>query len=137
MTRTRFIEWSDRHGPFDTIVDGANVGMYNQNFEDARFNFSQVERLMALLREERGPDAKPALLVLHQRRVKGGPANAPRAAGLIHKWRENSACSDSFRIPALIFFSRRAVHVARRLKRRLVLVVCGGECRPEWDAGDE
>jgi proteinaceous RNase P len=91
-TYYRFVEWSKRYGPFPTIVDGANVGMFNQNFEDARFNFPQVERLMALLREERGPDRKAALLFLHQRRVKGGPANAGRAAGLIKQWRESGAC---------------------------------------------
>ena len=87
-----FIEWSQRHGPFDTIVDGANVGMYNQHFEDAHFNFNQVEKLMALLRDERPADSKPALLVLHQRRVRGGPASAPRAVNIIKQWRENSAC---------------------------------------------
>jgi len=85
------VEWSERHGPFDTIVDGANVGMFNQNFEDARFNFHQLERLMAHLREERGAEAKPALLVLHQRRVKGGAANAPSAGNLIRQWRNNRA----------------------------------------------
>ena len=115
-TKARFIEWSERHGPFDTIVDGANVGMYNQNFEDARFNFAQVERLMALLREERGPEAKPALLVLHQRRVKGGPANAPRAASIINQWRENSALSNPPPAALHLPSHRRALHVTRRLK---------------------
>ena len=87
----RFIEWSTRHGPFDTIIDGANVGMFNQNFEDAKFNFNQVERLLAHLRAERGEDSKPVLLVLHQRRVRGGPAGAPHAVKLIKQWRDNSA----------------------------------------------
>jgi proteinaceous RNase P len=32
----------DRHGPFDAIVDAANVGLYNQNFGDGGFNFFQV-----------------------------------------------------------------------------------------------
>lgn len=34
--------WLDRHGPFDVIVDGANIGLYNQNFSDGGFNFFQV-----------------------------------------------------------------------------------------------
>jgi len=34
--------WLDRHGPFDVIVDGANVGLYNQNFSDGGFSFFQV-----------------------------------------------------------------------------------------------
>ena len=86
-----FIEWSARHGPFDTIIDGANVGMFNQNFEDAHFNFHQVEKMLAQLRSDRGPDAKPVLLVLHQRRVRGGPANTHSAVRLIQSWRANSA----------------------------------------------
>ena len=86
-----FIEWSERHGPFDTIIDGANVGMFNQNFEDAHFNFHQVEKMLAQLRSDRGPDAKPVLLVLHQRRVRGGPANSHTAVRLIQSWRANSA----------------------------------------------
>ncbi len=86
------MEWSERHGPFDTIIDGANVGMFNQNFQDAKFNFNQVEKLMAHLRSERSEDAKPVLLVLHQRRVRGGPANAPFAVKMVKNWRANSAC---------------------------------------------
>lgn len=34
--------WLDRHGPFDVIVDGANVGLFNQNFGEGGFNFYQV-----------------------------------------------------------------------------------------------
>jgi hypothetical protein len=34
--------WLDRHGPFDAIVDAANVGLYNQNFGDGGFNYFQV-----------------------------------------------------------------------------------------------
>jgi hypothetical protein len=67
--------------------------MYNQNFEDAKFNFNQVEKLLAHLRSERAEAEKPLLLVLHQRRVRGGPANAPYASKLVKTWRENSACA--------------------------------------------
>jgi hypothetical protein len=65
--------------------------MYNQNFEDAKFNFNQVEKLLAHLRHERTEAEKPLLLVLHQRRVRGGPANAPYASRLVKNWRDNSA----------------------------------------------
>jgi proteinaceous RNase P len=103
----RFVEWSAKHGPFDTIIDGANVGMFNQNFEDAMFNFNQVEKMLAQLRSDRGPDAKPVLLVLHQRRVRGGPANANNAVRLIQSWRANSAFMRASH-------SRRLAHVALR-----------------------
>ena len=67
--------------------------MFNQNFQDAKFNFNQVERLLARLRSERSEDAKPVLLVLHQRRVRGGPAHAPHAQKLVQTWRSNRACA--------------------------------------------
>jgi proteinaceous RNase P len=35
-------EWLDRHGPYDFVVDGANVGLYQQNFADGGFSVSQV-----------------------------------------------------------------------------------------------
>jgi proteinaceous RNase P len=66
--------------------------MFNQNFQDARFNFNQVEKLLAHLRSERSADAKPVLMVLHERRVRGGPAKAPNAIKLIRSWEANSAC---------------------------------------------
>ena len=34
-------EWLQRHGPFDAVVDGANVGLINQH----SFKFSQVSGL--------------------------------------------------------------------------------------------
>ena len=33
--------WLDQHGPFDAVVDGANVGLYGQNW-DQSVNFHQV-----------------------------------------------------------------------------------------------
>lgn len=87
-----FVEWSKENGPFDTIVDGANVGMFKQNFENSEFNFNQVERLLAMLRNERDDATTPLLLVLHQRRVRTGPAKKPYAVRLIQSWQAGSAC---------------------------------------------
>lgn len=41
--------WLNRHGPFDAIVDGANVGLFNQNFVDGGFNFHQVPVFLLIL----------------------------------------------------------------------------------------
>ena len=35
-------EWLEVHNHCDAIVDGANVGLYQQNFADSGFNLSQV-----------------------------------------------------------------------------------------------
>lgn len=47
-----FYEWLDeRKGlPFTTIVDGANVGYYQQNFNGGRFSFHQIEFVVDSLR---------------------------------------------------------------------------------------
>ena len=45
-----FVTWLKRRGPLPFLVDGANVGMYNQNFSGSGFNFHQVEKVMHRLR---------------------------------------------------------------------------------------
>lgn len=45
-----FVRWLKRRGPLPYLVDGANAGMYNQNFSGSGFNFNQVEKVMGRLR---------------------------------------------------------------------------------------
>ena len=45
-----FVRWLKRRGPLPFLVDGANAGMYNQNFSNSGFNFDQVEKVMRRLR---------------------------------------------------------------------------------------
>lgn len=49
--------------------------------------FPQVRRLLDELRANRADDAKPALLVLHERRVMFGPAKSHQNKALIADWR--------------------------------------------------
>ena len=37
-----FKDWLEKHGDFQFIVDGANIGLYQQNFADGGFSVSQV-----------------------------------------------------------------------------------------------
>lgn len=73
-------------GPYDIIIDGANVGMHGQSYEGAQFNFSQVRRLLDELRASRAEGLKPPLLVLHERRVSYGPAKSNVNRQLIADW---------------------------------------------------
>jgi len=34
--------WLEKHDSYEAIVDGANVGLYQQNFADGGFSISQV-----------------------------------------------------------------------------------------------
>lgn len=82
----RFQEWLRRHGPFDTVVDGANVGLVKQQF----FNFFQLKSVVNQLREM-SPSKRLPLVILHQSRVNGGPAQNPKNKQLIETWKKAGA----------------------------------------------
>ncbi|CAI5998021.1 unnamed protein product [Closterium sp. NIES-64] len=87
-----FKAWLARHGPFPAVVDAANVGLYNQNFAQGGFNFWQLHSIAKAVAalgpagsgggsEAGSASAAPRLplLVVHHKRVKGGPAAEPFA----------------------------------------------------------
>ncbi|KAL3838540.1 hypothetical protein ACJIZ3_023131 [Penstemon smallii] len=82
----RFQEWLQQHGPFDAVVDGANLGLANQHI----FNFHQVKRVVNQLREM-SPSKKMPLVILHQSRVTGGPAQHPNNKKLLDSWKKAGA----------------------------------------------
>ncbi|GLJ04718.1 hypothetical protein SUGI_0001890 [Cryptomeria japonica] len=81
-----FQEWLEKHGPFDAIVDGANVGLY----KDATFNYSRLNNI-AIGIQQRSPSKKFPLIIIHNRRSKGGLADNPRNKQVIEKWRKSGA----------------------------------------------
>ncbi|XP_024526419.1 proteinaceous RNase P 1, chloroplastic/mitochondrial [Selaginella moellendorffii] len=78
-----FQEWMAEHGPFDAIVDGANVALFNQNFSAGGFSFSQLNSVVTELSNQHG---KSPLVILHKRRVTGGPAASPQSQELLKQW---------------------------------------------------
>jgi proteinaceous RNase P len=66
----------ERKGPLPYLVDGANVGMYNQNFQESKFNFNQNERVMAHLRPS-------AAGIQKERKAQFGGAAAGAAAAAV------------------------------------------------------
>lgn len=85
-----FQEWLDHHGPYDFIVDGANVGLYQQNFADGGFSVSQLSSVVNVLRQ-RSPKKKWPLILLHNKRATGVPADNPYNKQLIEDWRKAGA----------------------------------------------
>lgn len=67
-----FQAWLRRHGPFDAVVDGANVSLVHQ----VTFSFQQLKCVVNQLREM-SPSKKLPLVILHRNRVKRGPATDP------------------------------------------------------------
>ncbi|XP_011077156.1 proteinaceous RNase P 1, chloroplastic/mitochondrial [Sesamum indicum] len=82
----KFQEWLQRHGPFDAVVDGANLGLANQH----TFSFPQIMRVVNQLRQI-SPTKKFPLVVLHQSRVSGGPAQHPNNKKLLETWKRAGA----------------------------------------------
>ncbi|XP_010260408.1 PREDICTED: proteinaceous RNase P 1, chloroplastic/mitochondrial-like isoform X2 [Nelumbo nucifera] len=81
-----FQEWLLQHGPFDAVIDGANVGLINQR----NFSFLQLNSVVNRVRQM-SPSKRLPLIVLHSRRVKGGPAQNPNNKKLLENWRKSGA----------------------------------------------
>ncbi|CAJ2661196.1 unnamed protein product [Trifolium pratense] len=81
---SHFQEWLEKNGPFDAVVDGANVGLANI----AHFSFSQLDYVVRQLREL-SPSKRLPLIILHMNRVTGGPAQSPNNRRLIENWKKN------------------------------------------------
>ncbi|KAF6166020.1 hypothetical protein GIB67_012917 [Kingdonia uniflora] len=83
-----FQEWLDNHTEFGAIVDGANVGLYQQNFADGGFSFSQLEAVVKEL-YERSQRQWP-LVILHNKRIRPLMDNASSRI-LLEEWRSKGA----------------------------------------------
>ena len=58
-----------RHGPFEVVIDAANVALYNQNFAGGGFNVQQIEQLVAQCAAQIPGACHPPLVILHENRV--------------------------------------------------------------------
>ncbi|XP_027344418.1 proteinaceous RNase P 1, chloroplastic/mitochondrial-like [Abrus precatorius] len=81
-----FQRWLQRHGPFDAVVDGANIGLANGH----KFSFSQLNSVVEQL-HQMSPSKRLPLIILHKNRVTGGPAQNPKYRRLIENWKNNGA----------------------------------------------
>uniref|UniRef100_A0A7N0T721 ribonuclease P n=1 Tax=Kalanchoe fedtschenkoi TaxID=63787 RepID=A0A7N0T721_KALFE len=82
----QFQDWLKEHGPFDAVIDGANVSLVNQK----NFNFRQLNIIVNKLREI-SPTKKLPLVILHTSRVHGGAAKIPYNKKLLDHWKNAGA----------------------------------------------
>ncbi|PHT45731.1 Proteinaceous RNase P 1, chloroplastic/mitochondrial [Capsicum baccatum] len=82
----QFQDWLQRHGPFDAVVDGANVGLISQR----NFNFSQLRCVVNKL-QQMSESKKLPLVILHKNRTTGGPAQHPNNKKLLESWKKAGA----------------------------------------------
>ena len=53
--------WLQRHGPFDAVLDGANIALFGQNVDRGAFSFAQIEAALGRLRAD-GSGMRPLLV---------------------------------------------------------------------------
>nr|GME03406.1 proteinaceous RNase P 1, chloroplastic/mitochondrial-like [Ipomoea batatas]GME15248.1 proteinaceous RNase P 1, chloroplastic/mitochondrial-like [Ipomoea batatas] len=82
----KFQKWLDDHGPFEAVVDGANVGLFSQGkFQPSKVN-AVANGIRQMLPSKRWP-----LIILHNRRVSGDMMRKPSNKALAQKWRTADA----------------------------------------------
>ncbi|KAK9100966.1 hypothetical protein Scep_024396 [Stephania cephalantha] len=82
----KFQEWLDYYGPFEAVVDAANVGLFNQQ----RFVISKVNAIVNAMRQKL-PSKKRPLIIVHHKRVTGRKMNEPANKLLLEKWKTAEA----------------------------------------------
>ncbi|XP_043703318.1 proteinaceous RNase P 1, chloroplastic/mitochondrial-like isoform X2 [Telopea speciosissima] len=82
----KFQKWLDYYGPFEAVVDAANVGLLSQR----RFLLSKVNAVVNGIRQKL-PSKKWPLIVVHNKRITGGKMNEPANRALIEKWKNADA----------------------------------------------
>ncbi|XP_059432469.1 proteinaceous RNase P 1, chloroplastic/mitochondrial-like isoform X2 [Corylus avellana] len=82
----KFQKWLDYYGPFEAVVDAANIGLFSQK----RFMPSRVSAVVNGIRQKL-PSKKWPLIVLHNKRMTGRKMDEPVNRALIEKWKNGDA----------------------------------------------
>ncbi|CAL0313867.1 unnamed protein product [Lupinus luteus] len=82
----KFQKWLDTYGPFDAVVDAANVGLFGQRvFNPSKIN-DVVNGISKKLHSKKFP-----LIILHNKRIKGEKVDQPINRALIDRWNNADA----------------------------------------------
>ncbi|KAJ7973849.1 proteinaceous RNase P 1, chloroplastic/mitochondrial-like [Quillaja saponaria] len=82
----KFQKWLDYYGPFEAVVDGANVGLFSQR----RFKPSKINAVVNGIRQKL-PSKKWPLIVLHNKRITGHKMDEPINSAIVEKWKNADA----------------------------------------------
>ncbi|XP_057969725.1 proteinaceous RNase P 1, chloroplastic/mitochondrial-like isoform X2 [Malania oleifera] len=85
-TFQKFQKWLDYYGPFEAVVDAANVGLLNQG----RFMPSKINAVVNGIRQML-PSKRWPLIILHHKRVTGRKMDEPVNKAIIEKWKRGDA----------------------------------------------
>ncbi|KAH9300174.1 hypothetical protein KI387_011757 [Taxus chinensis] len=132
----KFQEWLDDHGPYEAIIDGANVGLYRKNSAPSLF-FSQLNAVVNGLRE-RSPSKKWPLVVMHHKRTREVPAIQSSNKQLINEWIKVGALyttptgsnDDWYWLYATVKF--KCLIITRDEMRDHIFATLGNDFFPKW-----
>ncbi|CAI9285959.1 unnamed protein product [Lactuca saligna] len=82
----KFQKWLDYYGPYEAIVDGANVGLFSQR----RFKPSKVNTISNGIRQML-PSKKWPLIILHNKRINDSKMDEGINKTLFEKWKNADA----------------------------------------------
>ncbi|KAJ9538684.1 hypothetical protein OSB04_031417 [Centaurea solstitialis] len=83
----KFQKWLDYYGPFEAVVDGANVGLFSQRrFKPSKASCADSNGIRQML-----PSKKWPLVILHNRRVTGDKMDEGLNKSLVEKWKTADA----------------------------------------------
>ncbi|XP_062218813.1 uncharacterized protein LOC133918775 isoform X3 [Phragmites australis] len=78
-----FQKWLEMHGPFEAVVDAANVGLFSHR----HISLSKVNAVADAMRQ-RFPSRKWPLIVLHNKHLTGEHMKKPGNQKLVEKWKQ-------------------------------------------------
>ncbi|KAK4283800.1 hypothetical protein QN277_000714 [Acacia crassicarpa] len=129
----KFQNWLDYYGPFEAVVDAANVGLFSQR----RFMPSKVNAVVNGIRQKL-PSKRYPLIILHNKRITGHKMDEPFNRELIEKWKNADALyatptgsnDDWFWLYAAIKF--RCLIVTNDEMRDHLFQLLGNDIFPKW-----
>ncbi|KAG0455808.1 hypothetical protein HPP92_023596 [Vanilla planifolia] len=81
-----FQRWLDYYGPFEAVIDAANIGLSN------RWQFSLIKvNAIANGIKQTLPSKKPPLIIVHNKRLFSCKMNEPRHMKILDKWENADA----------------------------------------------
>ncbi|KAK8697738.1 hypothetical protein V6N13_113876 [Hibiscus sabdariffa] len=78
-----FQDWLEKNANYEAIVDGANIGLYQQNFAEGGFSLLQLDAVIKEMYTRSGN--KWPLVILHKKRVRALLEN-PSSRKLVEEW---------------------------------------------------
>ncbi|KAG6496017.1 hypothetical protein ZIOFF_043865 [Zingiber officinale] len=82
----KFQKWLDYYGPFEAVVDAANVALYSQK----RFSVNKVSAVVNAIRQKL-PMKRCPLIIVHNKRLIGNKMKDPMNMKYLEKWKNADA----------------------------------------------